>query len=137
MQNTDPHIDLERSKANFAFWYDNRFSKKPDAYIQKEMKCTCGQSFYRIEQGVVIIKGLPLLWDFKEGGYILLTVSIPKRFLTRYVDFENKTADTCFSCGKNLELVANLIQKQKYLKKERNQLTKRLKEIDLKLNTQK
>lgn len=136
MHNDTP-IDLERSKANFAWWYENRFSKKPDDYKRRKMKCTCGQTFYSAIRMVVIVKGLPYIWDCKEGVYRLLTVSIPKRFMTRYVDFENKTADTCFSCGSNLELVANLSQEKKDLKKERNQLIKRLKEIDLELNTKK
>lgn len=119
MPNTHQHSDLERSKADFAWWYQNRFSKKPNYYLRKKMKCTCGQVFFKVEQ------------------VTLIRFSIPKRYLIRYVDFENKTADLCFSCGRNLELVANLIQEQKELRKERNKLKKRLAEIDLKLNTQK
>lgn len=115
---TETPIDLERSKANFAWWYENRFSKNPDDRIQKEMKCTCGQKFVRVQPKMV-------------------TGLIPLRYITRYVDFENKTADTCFSCGSKLEFVVNLIQEKKDLKKERNQLIKRLKEIDLELNTKK
>lgn len=136
MSNTDALIDLERSKANFTWWYQNRFSKKPNEHVQQKMKCICGHKFVSVKQTAVRAESVYVLWDHLNEVYRPAFVPIPERHLIRYVDFENMTADLCFSCGRNLELVANLIQEQKELRKERNKLTKRLKEINFKLNKQ-